>query len=356
LRRYTTSDPSVEALGVLLRDNPHGIGLIRDELTGFLRSLDKEGRECDEAFYLEAWNGNSPTFIYDRIGRGTVFIPSPCVSLLGAMQPGPLRAFLRRMARQEAADDGLIQRFQLLVWPDPLPEWQNVDRWPNADEKNAVYEVFKALDALRPVDVHATLDDDGGPPFLHFDSDAQALFDDWRATLEAKVRAPEESAMVESHLAKYRSLMPSLALLFHLVEAVKDGRPGPVSLEATRLAIAWCTYLEAHARRVYACVTEPDMEAAHALAERIKAGALPDPFTLRDVYRPGWAGLDDNERAGRAVAALEGFGWVQRVENRATGGAPREDVYIHPALPRRVSPNSAPPGPAEGDKTDKSAA
>ena len=32
-----------------------------------------------------------------------------------------------------------------------------------------------------------------------------------------------------SHLAKYRSLLPSLALLFHLIDAVDTGRRGPVS-------------------------------------------------------------------------------------------------------------------------------
>jgi hypothetical protein len=115
LKRYTTSDPTVEALGELLRDNPAGVGLIRDELTGWLRSFDREDRACDRAFYLEAWNGNGPPFTYDRIGRGTILLPSPCVSILGGMQPGPLRALLRRAVRGGEADDGLASRFQLLV-------------------------------------------------------------------------------------------------------------------------------------------------------------------------------------------------------------------------------------------------
>jgi putative DNA primase/helicase len=31
--------------------------LYRDELIGFLRTLDREGHENDCAFYCEAWNG-----------------------------------------------------------------------------------------------------------------------------------------------------------------------------------------------------------------------------------------------------------------------------------------------------------
>ena len=31
--------------------------LLRDELSGWMRALDKPGHEGDREFYLEAWNG-----------------------------------------------------------------------------------------------------------------------------------------------------------------------------------------------------------------------------------------------------------------------------------------------------------
>ncbi len=336
LRRYTSSDPSVEALGELLRDNPAGIGLIRDELPGWLRSFDRSGRECDRAFYLESWNGNGLPFTYDRIGRGTIVIPNPCVSILGGMQPGPLRALLRSVARGEEADDGLISRFQLLVWPDTSADWRNVDRWPDTTAKNRAYSVFQALDVLDPSTIDTTPDEDGGPPFLRFEPEAQELFDSWRAGLEAKLRATSESHLIESHLAKYRSLMPSLAGLFHLFSVADGAGVSPVTLRAAELAVRWCDHLEAHARRIYACVADPDLEPALALSARIKAGALPSPFTYRDVYRRCWSGLDNPEATRRAVAALEGLDWFRTVETPNTGGAPRVDIYIHPKLPRKA--------------------
>src|SRR5262249_45303856 len=103
-RRLTTQDPTVEALGELLRDNPN-IGVIRDELTGLLRSMEKPDRGADRAFYLEAWDGNRTTFQYDRIGRGKITIKNPTVSILGSIQPGPLRGLLREVARGESGDD-----------------------------------------------------------------------------------------------------------------------------------------------------------------------------------------------------------------------------------------------------------
>jgi hypothetical protein len=72
-RRFMTNDATVAKLGELLRDNPRGILVFRDELMGWLRSTETEGREGDRAFYLEAWNGTG-RFTYGRIGRDTVEI------------------------------------------------------------------------------------------------------------------------------------------------------------------------------------------------------------------------------------------------------------------------------------------
>jgi Protein of unknown function (DUF3987) len=52
--RYMTNDATIEKIAEILRDNPDGILYYRDELMGWLRSLDKAGREADRAFYLEA--------------------------------------------------------------------------------------------------------------------------------------------------------------------------------------------------------------------------------------------------------------------------------------------------------------
>ena len=55
----------------LMSNNPQGILVLRDELHGFLTSMEQEGRETDRAFHLEAWSGQG-SFILDRIGRGTI--------------------------------------------------------------------------------------------------------------------------------------------------------------------------------------------------------------------------------------------------------------------------------------------
>ena len=72
-KRYKTNDATIEKLGCLLKENENGLLVLRDELYGWLKGLNKQGREGDREFYLEAWNGYG-SYSVDRIGRGTLHV------------------------------------------------------------------------------------------------------------------------------------------------------------------------------------------------------------------------------------------------------------------------------------------
>ncbi|WP_375632844.1 DUF3987 domain-containing protein, partial [Bartonella sp. AA74HLJMH] len=80
------NDVSVEKLGELLKENPRGLLMVRDELAGFLANLERKEYQSDRAFYLTAFNGDDQ-FTYDRIERGTIFIPYVTLSMIGGIQP-----------------------------------------------------------------------------------------------------------------------------------------------------------------------------------------------------------------------------------------------------------------------------
>jgi putative DNA primase/helicase len=337
-KRFIVNDSTVEKLGELLNQNPNGLTVFRDEIAGLLEHLDREGQEGARAFYVEAWEGTG-RFTYDRIGRGTVEIESTTLSLLGGIQPGKLYGYLRTAIRGGVGDDGLMQRFQLAVYPDIDANWRNIDRWPDSQAKQAVWDVFQALNTLKPATIRAESDDQGS--FLRFDQQAQALFDDWRSELEPRIRSGEEHPVFESHLAKYRSLVPTLALIIHLADRVS----GPVTVDAMRKALAWARYLETHARRIYGIVTDQAPASAKALAKRIRDGDILDGFTQRSVYRNAWAGLD-KESTELAVELLIERGWLKEVETPTTG-RPRTSYRIHPAILAKTRGKVT-------DKTDKS--
>lgn len=327
-RRFITNDPTVEKLGVLLNENPNGILVYRDELVGLLRSLDKEGHESARAFYLEAWNGTGK-FTYDRIGRGTIDIEAATCSIVGSIQPGPLASYLREAVNAGAGDDGLMQRFQLAVWPDVSTAWENVDEFPDSEARKAAFETFARLHAMDSMLAGAEQPqgEEGGIPFLRFTPRAQAHFDEWRAQLERRVRSGTEHPAIESHLSKYRSLIPSIGLLLHSA----DEHSGSVDLPELDKAIRWGEYLESHARRLYSVAINPDAALAKLVAKKILGGDLKPRFALRDVYRPQWTGLANRDAALRAVHVLVDLDWLAEVRE-TTPGATRTIYEVNPKV------------------------
>ena len=315
LKRYIVNDTTAAALGELLRQNPNGLLAYRDELVSLLKSLDREDSAEARGFYLTGWNGNS-AYTFDRIGRGmNLHIPAVCLSLLGSTQPGRIAEYLRAAVKGGAGDDGLIQRFGLLVWPDTGGVWRDVDRFPDSEARRKANAVFEKLDRMEIERIGAQKDEVDGVYYLRFDTEALELFREWRKGWEAKLRAGELHPALESHLAKYRKLVPSLALILNLA----DGGTGPVSKRATLQALAWADYLETHARRAYASVISPEVSAAKAILEKLRRGELARTFAAREIYRRGWAHLSDREQVADALQLLADLDRLA-VHIRDTGG------------------------------------
>lgn len=330
-RRYLTQDATVEKLGELLQENPNGLLVLRDELAGWLRTLERPGREGEREFYLEAWNGTGG-FTFDRIGRGTVHIDALTVSMLGGIQPGKLDKYLSEAIAGGGGADGLLQRFQLVVYPDHVGAYRHVDRYPDTQAKQKANAIFEALDSLNLAELGLDTQE-GEIPALHFSDEAQELFDAWRTELETRLRSTDldHKPAYASHIAKYRSLMPSLALIFHLVGIADGTASGPVSLGTAQLAAAWCEYLEAHALKLYAQEVSSHIKAAQELKTKIEDDAIKDGATVRSIYNSGWAGLDNRDAVMSGLEVLAENNWI-RIDEQVTGGRPSQTVRLHPTL------------------------
>lgn len=323
-RRYIVNDSTVEKQGEILNQNPNGILVFRDELTGWLRSLDDERRANDRAFHLESWNGGP--YIFDRIGRGTLKIASTTTSIFGGIQPGPLAAYLRS-ALAFGGDDGLFQRFQVMVYPDAPREWRNIDRWPDTEAKNTAFATFERIANLILENAET---DDAGSHLARFADEAQEFFNEWLTDVMTSLRSDAiEHPLLESHLTKYRKLMPSLALIFHLC----DGTDNNVSLQAAQMAAAWCSYLWEHAQRIYGLALKADILNARTLAWHFQKGDLENGFTAREVTQKGWTGLATVEAVKEAIETLVLYGWLRSIETRnPAGGRPTVTYDINPRI------------------------
>ena len=157
---------------------------------------------------------------------------------------------------------------------------------------------------------------------------------EWIRELEYKLCNGELHPALVSHLAKYRKLMPALALLFELT----DGGIETVSLMHAQQSAALCDYLESHARRVYSMIISPERQAAAELGRRLANGWKREEgmFTLRDVYRNEWSGLASPDAVRRALHLLEDAGWVRLAELDVAKGRPSELYLVNPRAPRRM--------------------
>ena len=144
-----------------------------------------------------------------------------------------------------------------------------------------------------------------------------------------------------SHLAKYRKLIPALALVFALIDTPDSG--GIVHEGELLRALAWGDYLRTHANRLYAAAVMPETTDAATLLSRIRAGRLVDrdgvildSFTPRQVAQKCWAGLATPDAVRKAADVLADYDCLRRdvvQSGDALGrGRPSDRYSINPMV------------------------
>jgi hypothetical protein len=331
LRRYQTQDTTIEKLQDMLSENPQGIFIFRDELNGFLMKMKKDGHDEDEDFHIEGWAGDG-SYTLDRIGRGTVRSELICESIFGTIQPTRIIPHIRQ-TKSDTKNSGFIQRFQIMLYPDS-DNWEYIDKSPNNAAARRAFNCFKEIANMDFRNLKGCITEDNKIPYMRFSEEAQELFIAWLHELQEKLSNPDDSPVIREHFGKYRSLMPSLALQFHLIDIADGMSSGPVSLSAAQMAADWCEYLESHSRRIYGMAEDITARAAGSLAKKILAGKLDDSFKAWEVRRKGWELLTEKDVVKGALIELVEAGWLREIHCKPekSGGRPSVQYQINPKV------------------------
>jgi len=325
-KRYMVTDTSYEKLGDVMFDNPCGVLSYRDEMVSLLKSLEDERNSTARGFYLQAWNGNL-SYTFDRIGRGHLHIETACLSMIGSTQPGKIASFVRAVTGGGEGDDGMLQRFSLIVWPDQSG-WKEVDRQPDSIARRAAQDVFNRLAEMTPEGVEAERDVHDKIPFLRFSPEGLRLFRDWRADFETGLRTLDNPAL-ETHISKHRKAIPGFALIHHLA----SGGVGEITAMSVEAAIKFAGYLESHARRLYGSGRVADADAAELILTKIRKGDLVDGFTARDVKQRDWSGLTSSWLVDAALGLLVEYDWLSSTSSApVAGGREKVSYRVNPAI------------------------
>lgn len=324
--RYIVNDVTYQALGEILAENPRGILALADELSGLLQSLDTPGQEAARGFYLSGWGGQG-NYTFDRITRDSITLTRYQLAVFGGFQPDRVKAYVRHAQSGNSKNDGLLQRFQLLVWPDLTGDFELIDRPANKDALLQMHKAIQTLNVLSDISIMGAAKNSAGVQLLHFDSAAQELFNDWYQKNELMLRTGALNPPEHSHFAKYRSLVPGLALLFHLI----NGHDGSVSEASLKTALLFSRYLKSHAKRTYGSVNGLDSAPTKTLATRLLEQKLADGFTQRNVLHKGWTNLSNKDSVSLAVNALVEHNWLR--EHLTDNGGRKTTIYkVNPRI------------------------
>ncbi len=293
--------------------------MVRDELAGFFANLERTEFQSERAFYLEAFNGDGQ-FTYDRIGRGTIYIPNVTLSMIGGIQPSRITPIIQAMHCGKN-NDGLIQRFQMLVWPDVNQDWKLVDRAPNQKARQDYEAMFRSF-------LDKPLGAPDNPLIMRFAPNAQEYFYEWLESLYKMIKEEQFSESYQSHILKMPKTITTLALIFELVE----GGRFEIGLPSLSMALRWSPYLLSHAKRLYAAGNIALENHANLLVER--CDHLADGFTVRDVYKRHWKLLKDTETIKQTLELLCRCNYLREIyeEKSPKGGRPTKHYEWHPLV------------------------
>lgn len=205
--RFVVSDTTVEALATILRDNPRGLLLARDELAGWIGSFDRYasgGRGADSAHWLSMHCGESLTVDRKTGTTRTITVPRAAVSICGGIQPG----ILARVMNAEHREAGLLARLLLACPP------RRIKRWSEADVTEECEDAVAAV-LMRLYDLLPEIGDDGQPrPItIHLTPEAKRVWID-HYNSHAKVAADREGDLAAAY-SKLEEVPARLALILH---------------------------------------------------------------------------------------------------------------------------------------------
>ncbi|MGY8639189.1 DUF3987 domain-containing protein [Bradyrhizobium sp. 14AA] len=326
--RSILQDTTIEAAQDILKDSPDGLLCYQDELSGWFGAMDKyspgRGSAKDRSFWLEAFNGGN--YSVQRVGRGAVFIENLSISLIGGIQPEPIRQIAN-----DSVDDGLLQRLLPILLTPAVAGRDEV-----ASPVVAEYETL-----VRHLNCLANMT-------LRFDDGAQC----YRQELELKHLELQSLECVHrklaAHIGKYDGIFARLCVIWHCIEnMVGFGDVPPVITEATakRVGAFLHGFLLPHAMAFYTTVLgySNDHDRLTAVAGYILSHGL-TKITNRDLMRGDRAMRRLAPEEGLAIfERLEAFGWLERGSSQVRGAPARWLVNptVHEKFAERAKAEAA---------------
>jgi hypothetical protein len=262
LHRIVSSDTTVEALCLILSENPRGLLLKRDELVAWVRGMDmyRKGKGTDRQFYMSAYSG--APFVLDRksnTDRIPILVPRPFLCVVGCLTPDMLPEFEDEQGRE----DGFVDRI-LWAYPDVVKFVPWTEESVSDEAQQAWQNCLERLWSLQGCEERGLF----APKAVGLLGGAKKAWIDFYNAITAETAANDFPARLVGPWRKLRDYGARLALVMHELrwacgECRSEEMVEEVSVQA---AVELVGYLKAMATRVHAAMSAktdlPEADAA----------------------------------------------------------------------------------------------
>jgi replicative DNA helicase len=322
--RLIVDDVTVEALVRILHEQKGRLALMSTEGGLFEQMTGRYNADSRANLdpYLQAWSGD--TIRVDRIGRDTLIVGEPLLTIGLTVQPQVLSALAER---PELAGRGLTSRFMYSMPPDIVGKRDYTRRGRKHDKvvretyEHNVTQLLQQMASYRTPGL-LSLCDEGG--------DAYA---EWRQSLEDRRVPGGPLRPLAEWTTKLEATVLRLVGLLH----VAHGRPhhGVVEADMVSLALEVADYWVEHAFAVHDLWgTDEAVADARTVADWIKRQGV-TTFTARDVYSSHRRRFPKSQLVEAPLQMLTERGWIRPVEpvDIRTGRRGRSLTFeVNPAL------------------------
>ncbi|WP_437194197.1 YfjI family protein [Planctomicrobium sp. SH527] len=239
-KRTTIDDATVESLAVQLSINPRGLGLIKDELSGWMMSFNQYNKGgSDVAKYLEAFNANTIEIDRKQSFPPIIRIPRAYLSILGGIQPN----ILCKLFRGDNTDNGLFSRF-LFSFPPDMPVKLQDDRLSDEIQSqwsNLIWTIRYGLE------LKTNEFGNSEPDLIELDYNAWNLFHVVFEEIEQERTSELATFEEKTFLSKMRGYVLRIALILHTAKQAQreprvfdpDERISEETLREAREIVWW---------------------------------------------------------------------------------------------------------------------
>lgn len=267
------NDITIEAIPHVLETNPRGLGYFRDELSSWIRDLNRYRKGSDEQFWLS--NYNSAFCRINRTGKPPVLVDNSFISVFGSIQPG----ILKEIFSEERTINGFVERILPIFLEDSDKPYFNEEEL----NQEIVDDYVNLMNRLLKIELKKDDQDEVIPRIIEFDDDARKIAIEWhdKNVDETNSAENEDRAMIsKADMVFYR-----LCLILQILNSAEENKEAEkVCLTTVLDAIKLIEYFKSHAKKVIAYNNSESSPLSKLNKQQLNVFlALPEYFTTSEA-------------------------------------------------------------------------